>query len=202
MEKTILTYSGFILALISSFVAVLQFKAKKKLELDKINLQKKINDESNKQKIRYETYKEYLSKLDDINSNLMKNISGEEMQSAISEMYEGILKNPNDQQPIKEYLDKMNKFFSGWAREQARNAEELNGLRLVYSNEILGLLDNYESMVKNYLNDVAEAMKNPDIFLKPDLNSPNVSHQKTNYQKMLETRTLIEKAMRKDIGVE
>jgi hypothetical protein len=202
MENIIITYSGFILALLSAVVALIQFMAKKKLELDKINLQKNISDESNKQRIRYETYKEYLSKLDEISSNLMKNISGEEMQSGIAEMFEGILQNPNDQQPIKEYFGKMNKFFSGWAREQARNLEELNGLRLVCSKEILNLLDDYESMVKSYINDVSEAMKNPNIFLKPDLNSPQILNQKTNYQKMLETRVLIEKAMRKDIGVE
>jgi hypothetical protein len=213
MGNPILTYSGFILALISALIALLQFNAKKKLELDKINLQKKINEESNKQKIRYETYKEYLTKLDEINSNLIKNISSEEMQSGIVETIGGILNNPNDLQPVKEYFDKMIKFYYGWAKEQARNLEELNGLRLVCSKEILNLLNDYERTVKNYTENVTEGIKNYtenvtegiknlEIFSNPNLTSTNFPNQKTNYNKIVETRALIESAMRKDIGVD
>ena len=201
MDDFFIKYSGYLLALISIFAAIFQFRAKRKSDLEKIEIQKNHEKEVAKQKIKYETYREYLGKLDEINGNFINNITNEDMQLAMHEMFDKVFLNPDDVDAIKEYVLKANSFFGDWAQQQYKFMEELNGLRLVCSKEILDLLDEYEDFAKNYIEDVSTMMEVSNFLENVRNPLKTTSKDKTNYQKMIDLKKQIEQLMRKDIGI-
>src|SRR5690606_19214321 len=115
---------------------------------------------------RYSTYKEYLSKLDSINSAIASNMTGEEMLQETEVLMRSITESEDPFNPaaFQRYFGKMTQFVQQWAREQSKALEELNGLRLVCSEPILGLLDDYTTSAKAYLDVTTSAIQKINPF--------------------------------------
>jgi hypothetical protein len=202
MEEIIKDYLGYVFAFITIIFGIIQYRGKKKTEIESIDLQRKYDELKTNKQIKYETYKSYITKLDDLNNRLLNQMQGEEYLKAVSELNLEAFKKPNNMnEAMQKYFDKMNKFLFGWGTEQHRLVEELSGIKLVCGDEILNLLDEYTRCTKEYVDKtlaISNAKSVPFIF---DANNPQIMYLKNIYQKMFEIKNKLIKEMRKEIGI-
>lgn len=201
LNNILVQYSGYIIGAISLLFGFLKHRQKRLLELEIINLQKSIDDEASIRQKRYEVYREYLSKLDRINASITENLTSEELQRESALMFESIMSNPEDLAPFKNYMHKINQFSVQWNKQQNVLLEELNGLKLICSPDILELLDDYADSVKAYIDETVNLINSIDIQSNnfPDL--MNADKLKALYNKMVSIKSKIQALMREDIGI-
>jgi len=203
MEDIIKNYLGYVIALITLFIGYIQYKDKKKTEKETYKLQRKYDDLKTNKQIKYETYKNYLAKIDDINNRLLNHMQSEEYLKAVTELTAEVFKKPNNMnEAMQKYFDKMNKFLFGWGTEQHRMVEELSGIKLVCGEGILNLIDEFSKCTKEYIDKTLEASKADTVPLIFDANNPQIIYLKSLYQRMFEIRDKLIKEMRKEIGIE
>ena len=148
MPDWIITYSGYILFIITSILAFIKIKveanSRKKAELELIKFKQEFDEKLVLREKRYQTYKEYLSKLDSINTGLYSQQFSEEMVDEINDAYDSIVKDPTDLSKYLEVMKKQSKFLLQWMRQQNTLLDEFNSFRLICSDEILSLINRSE----------------------------------------------------------
>lgn len=200
MSELLLAYSGYVLAILGGIFGFIQLRLRKKAEIEQIELQQRFDKEKQKREKRYQVYKEYLQKLDGINERIATFYTGEEMNIEMVKMIDAIFENPDDLSVISKYMQKVNKFAIQWGQEQNKALDELHGLRLVCSEQILSLLDEYVYLTKSYLDDTLELMRNLD-FSKDYMKQIESSNLNAKNERVREIKNKIEKQMRLDIGI-
>lgn len=200
MDNVIITYSGYILFILSSIMAYSQYRGKKKFETDKIELQQDFETRKIEKQIKYDTYMLYISKIDTLNHKLQNNLKSEEMFKTQMEMTSKIFTNPsNSATAIKDYMDKVNRFIAEWGSEQYRSMEELSGVKLVCGDIILKMLDEYSTVTKDYVDTTLEFMSKFPLPYSMNTPSPEIVNFKAKYDRMIQLRTDIIKEMRREI---
>ena len=192
MDEYLIKYGGYILFFLGAIYSIFKigYEVKKKKEYE--------NLASIREK-RFNTYKDFLSKLDLMNSELYNKQFGEESNKKAIEIIEGIKKNPNDLTSYYDYIQFQYQLLTEWMEKYNIYLDELNELRLVGSSEIINLLDEYQYKVKGYLETNAESMLMHSTNLPGSFDISVVS----NYvKKQQELNDEIESQMRKDIGNE
>ena len=151
MDEYLIKYGGYILFFLGAIYSIFKigYEVKKKKEYE--------NLASIREK-RFNTYKDFLSKLDLMNSELYNKQFGEESNKKAIEIIEGIKKNPNDLTSYYDYIQFQYQLLTEWMEKYNIYLDELNELRLVGSSEIINLLDEYQYKVKGYLETNAESM--------------------------------------------
>ncbi len=183
-------------------MAFLQYRSKKRLEIDKINLQHEYESKKMEKQLKYDTYMQYISKIDSLNHKLQNNLKSEELFKASAEMSSKIFADPNNSKvAIKEYMDKMNRFIAEWGTEQYKSMEELSGVKLVCGNLILNMLEEYSLVAKDYVDTTLNFMGNFQFQYPIDTEAPEIVRFKSKYDRMVQLRTDIINEMRKEIGI-
>ena len=200
MYNIMITYSGFILFFLSSIFAFLQYRGKKKLEIDKIKLQQEYESKKIEKQLRFNTYMQYISKIDALNHKLQNNLKSEELLKASSEMNLKVLTDPNNSPlAIKEYMDKVNRFLAEWGTEQYRTTEELSGVKLVCSDSIFNMLEEYSLVAKDYVDNTLAFMGKFQFQYPINKDAPEIISFKNKYDRMVQLRSELVNAMRKEI---
>jgi hypothetical protein len=202
MEAIIKDYLGYVIALITLIFGYVQYRGKKKTELEAIELQRKYDELKTNKQIKYETYRNYIAKLDELNNRLLNHMQSEDFFTAVAELNSEVFKYPNNMPAaLQKYFDKMNKFIFGWGAEHHRLSQEVSGIRLVCGNEILNLLDDYTTCTKEYVDKTLEFSNAKSILLMFDPNDPQINYLKGLYQRMNGLRNQLIIEMRKEIGI-
>jgi len=195
MDTFLIKYGGYVLFFLGAIYSIfkIRYEIKKKKEYE--------NLASIREK-RFNTYKDFLSKLDLMNSELYNKQYGEESTKKATEIIEGIKKNPNDLTSYYDYIQFQYQLLTEWMQKYNLYLDELNELRLVGSSEIINLLDKYQYKVKEYLEANAESMLMHSTNLPGSFDISVVSNYVTKQQELNDIRKKIELQMRKDIGNE
>jgi len=195
MDAFLIKYGGYVLFFLGAIYSIfkIRYEIKKKKEYE--------NLASIREK-RFNTYKDFLSKLDLMNSELYNKQYGEESTKKATEIIEGIKKNPNDLTSYYDYIQFQYQLLTEWMQKYNLYLDELNELRLVGSSEIINLLDKYQYKVKEYLEANAESMLMHSTNLPGSFDISVVSNYVTKQQELNDIRKKIELQMRKDIGNE
>ena len=195
MDEYLIKYGGYILFFLGAIYSIFKigYEVKKKKEYE--------NLASIREK-RFNTYKDFLSKLDLMNSELYNKQFGEESNKKAIEIIEGIKKNPNDLTSYYDYIQFQYQLLTEWMEKYNIYLDELNELRLVGSSEIINLLDEYQYKVKGYLETNAESMLMHSTNLPGSFDISVVSNYVKKQQELNDVRKEIESQMRKDIGNE
>lgn len=201
MEDILTMYAGYLLAAASAVVTFIQYRLRKKAEVEQIHIRHKLEEKAAQRERRYATYKDYLGRLDNINSSIASNMTGEEMMEETETLMRSITESDDPFNPaaFQRYFAKMNQFMQQWSREQNKALEELNGLRLVCSQSILDLLDDYTATAKTYLDTTTSAMQNFNP-LSPRVDEATAAELRRVHGDLQDIRRRIEKQMRQDIG--
>ena len=204
MPDWIITYSGYFLLIITTIIAFLKIryesKERKKAEIELLKLKQEHEDKSALREKRYQTYKEYLSKLDSINDGLYSKQFNEDMMKEINETFESIVKNPDDLTKYFEIIKKQSQFLFDWMRDQNKLLEELNGFRLICSDEILSLIDEYTDLAHSALEATVEINSNMLASLPGKFDKELMKKYADKYDRLREIKKRIEELMRKEIG--
>ena len=202
MENPWLAFSGYIIAAVSIAANLWQ-----------VRLRRKADKEKEIRERRYEVYSEYLSKLDAVNSKLYTAQFSEEMQNDILDLFRQISEAASSESVSSEqaaelqsrFIGLMSKNFeimSEWMEEQNKLLDELNKVRLVASDEVAELLDDYSDAVQSVIESsmglpMEFAMKGPG-----HVDFETMLHYGKLMEELKRIKRELHSAMRRDIGVE
>ena len=202
MDKILITYSGYFLFLLGLVLAYFQYRGKKKIEHEKIKMEREYDEMKTNKQIRYEAYKNYIYKIDNMNQRLMNNLQSEEVLEAAAEMNREIFANPSESaNAIQKYFNKFNKFIIDWGNEQYRMSEEFSGVKIVCSEQILELLDRYAIVTKEYVDVTLKYLTTHPLITVINQESDEVKLMKNCYAQIVSIRNQIVNQMRIDLGV-
>ncbi len=201
MQEALIRYSGYFLALIAFIFAIIQHHLRRRTEIANLKFQQEHADETSRREKRFSVYREYLNKLDGINSKLSAGMSADMVAQETTAMLESIFNNPDDLSGVATYLAKIQQFSVTWAQEQNKALEELNGLRLVCSEPILSMLDDYADAARSYLQETSQMLQHMDVTNPQAMIKADKTKLMETYEKLKKVRHQIEVQMRKDIGV-
>ena len=188
MKDVLITYSGYLLAVIGFIFGYFQLRLRKKYE-----------QESKMLDMRYHTYREYLSKLDRINEELR--VKYTDLNEVFCDVFAKILQNPHDNSPLIEMNKKVSEMSIQATNAFSKTYQELNGLRLVCSKDMLKILDEYRSLSKSQLDDMST------FFSQIDFTNPNPTSQATQtlqakYNRLDELKKQLEDLMRRELNAD
>lgn len=149
---------------------------------------------------RFNVYKDFLSKIDLMNSELYDKQFSEESMNKASSVIEGIKISPYNLSAYYEFIQFQFQILLDWMRRYNKYLDELNELRLVGSPEILNILDEYQYKVKKYLEANAESLLMHTTSLPGNFDVAVVSNFASNLNDLTMIRKKLEAQMRKDIG--
>ena len=192
-SNNLITYSGYILFVIGAILSFykIKYEIKKRKESDELA---SIRDK------RFCVYKDFLSKLDLMNSELYNKQFSEEVIKKANEVLERIKVNPLDISGYYDFIRYQANILFEWIRNYNKYLEELNQLRLVGSYELIILLDKYQDKVKGYLEANAQSMFMHQTSLPGHFDLSVVENYAKNLNELNEIRRQLEKQMRLDIG--
>ena len=189
-KEFLIKYSGYFLALLGFGFGYLQYILRRRHEKNDKLVEK-----------RYEVYKEYITKLDQIQEN-MTNINFDEFIKTIKVSMVKILDNPSDQQPI---IDLQNKLYETNARSTKalyQAFQELTGIELIASTDLKNLLKIYKDVILSTSDEIQKTAEKIN-FLQPDMNIFNEIQTiaDNNKELLIGLKASIIDKMRKEIGV-
>lgn len=159
--------------------------------------------ESKKQKLdirlqwRYDAYRGYLRKMDQIYSSLQEDPIGDR-ERLFASLIEAVTTGREDLPTVM--ATKMGPFVDKWATANRVLLDEFNEIRLVCESELAELFDEYASMVKRYTNAVIDEMAHIANKTLDEL----LAEQKDRFSNDIEEMRLIHRRitqiMRKDLG--
>ena len=192
-SDTLITYSGYILFIIGAILSFfkIKYEIKKRNESDELV---SIRDK------RFNIYKEFLSKLDLMNSELYYQQFSEEAIKKTNEIVEKIKINHLDISGYYDFIQYQANILFEWIRNYNKYLEELNQLRLIGSAELITLLDKYQDKVKGYLEANAQSMLMHQVSLPGHFDLTVVENYVNNLNELNEIRKQLGKQMRLDIG--
>lgn len=189
----LITYSGYFLFVLGSILSIykINYEVKKRKEYEEIaSIREK----------RFSTYKEFLSKLDLMNSELYDKQFSEKSTRKINEVVEQIKANPLNLSGYYDVIQYQSTILFDWMRKYNKYLDELNQLRLVGSPELIKMLDDYQGKVKEYLDANAQSMLMHATSLPGHFDFSVISNYAKNQEELNKIRKDIERQMRNDIG--
>lgn len=189
----LLTYSGYVLFILGAIFSVykIKYEIKKRKELEEI---------SSLQDKRFSTYKDFLSKLDLMNSELYDKQFSEESTKKINGLIEQIKMNPKNISGYYDVIQYQANILFEWIRKYNKYLDELNQIRLVGSPELVATLDKYQSKVKDYLEANAQSLLMHQTSLPGQFDFSVVANYVKCQEELNTIRKNIEQQMRIDIG--
>ena len=202
MADILVTYSGYALAVLAGLFGLSQLQQRIKADKELQEARHKYESAEGLRERRYKVYVDYISKLDELNSKLMQDLSGELIVEELTKMFNAFLDDPNDKTPIRNFMVKMNTITANWGAARTKALEELNALRLTCSQPILQMLNEYEVLTKELLESLSNLMKNLN-FQSPQLIPPEATAAVNDrYERLRQVTKQIEHQMRIDVGAE
>jgi hypothetical protein len=202
MLDLLLTYSGYILAAAGFLFGWVQQRRKETAEARLLEIRRRHEENAALQARRFEMYKDYLLTLDSIHRSLAQSLQGEDIQKGFQTMLLGVFENPDDEQPIQDFYSKMMQFLTQWGIQAQRAIEEMNGLRLVCSPEMLPLLDEYSTIMRQYISQTGDML---GLEAGKALLAAAETGEETEWhrigKRLEDVRQRLEHQMRVDIGV-
>lgn len=188
-----LTYSGYVLFILGTIFSVykIRYETHKRKELEELlSMREK----------RFTIYKDFLSKLDVMNSELYDEQFNEASIRKINELIEQIKLNPENISGYYDIIQYQANILFEWIRKYNKYLDELNQIRLVGSKELVSMLDNYQTKVKDYLEANAQALLMYHTSLPGHFDFSVLSNYVKSQEELNNIRKNIEKQMRIDIG--
>lgn len=188
-----ITYSGYILFFLGAIFSIckIRYEIKKRKEYEEIT---SIRDK------RFSIYKEFLSRIDQMNSELYDKQFSNESIKKINDVVEQIKINPENIIGYYDVIQYQANILFEWMRKYNKFLDELNQLRLVGSQELINLLDSYQKKVKEYLESTAQSLVMNAISLPGQFNLSVLENYSKNQEELNKIRKEIEQQMRIDIG--
>lgn len=192
---------GYLIATISMLVNLVLFYLKYKSDKELVSVKHKYEDEKGLREKRFIVYKEYLTKLDTINSTLYLNQNSEKMRQKLIEVFEQAKTNP---QNLDKYFDLMKDQFDliiDWMKENNKLLDEINAVKLVSSKKVFDILEDYQRITKESLEATA-GFTLEIAFLGPgNFSIDSMMNYTKKYEELQKIKGDLEKAMREDIGI-
>lgn len=188
MKDALFAYSGYFLAIMGFIFGYIQLRLRKKYERES-----KILD------MRYHTYREYLSKLDSINEELR--IKYTDLNPVFQNVFVQLLENPSDKSPLIEMSKKVSEMSTQATSVFNKTYQELNGLRLICSKDMLKILDEYQALAKSQLDDIGTFLNQVD-FTNPNPSSQTTQAMQAKYNRLDQLKKQLEALMRKELDAD
>lgn len=151
---------------------------------------------------RLKIYNEYFKKIDDINGRLMIDFQ-DFIGPTIGEVFEKILKDPeNSTTEIIKMQGALSDMISKSSKTITQATQELQNLRFIASQKTLKILDEYKILAESQVNILPEILATIDFSRNQNFDLGMNNNLKEVGQKLLETRNLLEKQMREDLGLD
>jgi hypothetical protein len=149
---------------------------------------------------KWNVYREALKRIEAPDRDVYTNLSSDEVRAKYNSMSLQLISNPSDLAPYHNFIKQLGDLIFQWMTEKNRMLDELGELRLVASEQVLTLLDEYSNAIKVYLQ--ASLAVNFLMMLSKPGQFDSAALQE--YQKAHETvhhlRISLIGQMRKDLG--
>jgi Txe/YoeB family toxin of Txe-Axe toxin-antitoxin module len=192
---------GYLIAAVSLLVNLVLYYLKDKSEKELFEIKQKYEDEKGLRDKRYSVYKEYLTKLDTVNSTLYLNQNSEKMKQKVTEVFEQIKSNPNN---LEKYFNLMKEQFDliiDWMRENNKLLDEINAVKLVGSEKVFNILEDYQRITKESLEATAKFTFEVAFLGPGNFSLEAMMNYSQRYEELQTIKRELEKAMREDIGI-
>jgi hypothetical protein len=192
---------GYFIAAVSLLVNLVLYYLKYKADRELVNIKHQYEDEKGLREKRYTVYKEYLTKLDTINSTLYLSQNSDKMRKKAAEVFEQVKSNPNNFDKYAELMKEQFELIVDWMKENNKLLDEINAVKLVSSKKVFDILEDYQRITKESLEATAGftfelAFLGPGNF---SIDSMLISTKK--YEELQKIKLDLERAMREDIGI-
>lgn len=155
MKEFLLTFSGYVLAFVGFAFAVVQLRLRQRTDIEHLHEQHRLDQQSLTRQRRYAAYREYLRKLDRIHASLLTPLLRVSLGGpADGDAGKG---EPGKGKPEKAAAGNSPGEAVHWHQAQSQALEELNELRLVCSEPVLALLDEYTTTARTYVRELLDA---------------------------------------------
>ena len=185
MESFWVTFPGYILALAGFVFALFQFRLRKQADMEQLQMRHHFEEAATMREQRFAAYREYLGKLDRIHAAIVS----------------PPIRAPDAEDPQKTGR-KVATFVVHWGQEHNKALEELSGLRLVCSEPILILLDEYTTVAESYVRGTVERLQHleddPASYLQRSVWLPLLADR----ERLQQLKRRMEAQMRLDIGAD
>lgn len=188
-----ITYSGYILLVIGGIFSLYKIRYE-------ITKRKEFEDIASIREKRFNVYKDFLSKLDLMNSELYSQQFSEESKLKANAVIEQVKNNPLNLDGYYEFIKYQTEIIMNFMENYNKYLDELNQLRLVSSKELLELLDKYQEKSKQYLEANGQSMIMHQINLPGQFDFDIISNYGKQLEELILIRKKMEQQMRIDIG--
>ena len=185
MIEKILALMGYVIA---GIVGVLHLRLRRKYE-----------SEAKLREMRFKVYREYLAKLDSIHENLRLDFG--EFNRIFQDVFESILQQNPAGKPLIELQRHLSEFSNKSIGAANQSVNELNGLRLVCSQSILNILDEYIKLAKEQLDESGHMLKSINFLIPSSFSYIESFAAKNNFKhlRLDQLKSEIHLLMRQDI---
>lgn len=184
MESFWVTFSGYILALAGFVFALVQFRLRRQADVEQLRMRHHFEEAATMRVQRFASYREYLGKLDRIHAAIVS---------------PPVAPAPAASQKTDR---KVVPFVVHWEAEHNKALEELSGLRLVCSEPILALLDEYTTVAEAYVRGTMERMQyleeGPAGYVQRSVWLPLLAQR----ERLQHVKRRIQTQMRLDLGAD
>lgn len=192
---------GYLIGALGLLASLVLYYLKYKAEKELVSIKHKYEDGKDLREKRYSVYKEYLTKLDTINSTLYLNQNSDKMRQQIVEVFEQVKANPHN---LDKYFNLMKVQFDliiDWMRENNKLLDEINAVKLVGSKRVFDILEDYQRITKESLEANAGFMFDVAFLELGNFSIDSMMNNTKKYEELQSIKRDLEKAMREDIGI-
>ncbi|MFA3782095.1 hypothetical protein ABRY23_03420 [Melioribacteraceae bacterium 4301-Me] len=191
---------GYLIAAVSLLVNLVLYYLKDKSDKELVKIKHKYEDEKGLREKRYSVYKEYLTKLDTINSTLYLSQNCEKMRQKVVEVFEQVKSNPNNLDKYAEVMKEQFELIVEWIKENNKLLDEINAVKLVSSKKVFDILENYQKITKESLEATAGFTFEVAFMGPGNFSLDSMLNSTKKYEELQKIKLDLEKAMREDIG--
>jgi len=192
---------GYFIAAVSLLVNLVLYYLKYKADRELVNIKHQYEDEKGLREKRYTVYKEYLTKLDTINSTLYLSQNSDKMRKKAAEVFEQVKSNPNNFDKYAELMKEQFELIVDWMKENNKLLDEINAVKLVSSKKVFDILEDYQRITKESLEATA-GFTFELAFLGPgNFSIDSMLNSTKKYEELQKIKLDLERAMREDIGI-
>lgn len=192
---------GYFIAAISLLVNLILYYLKYKSDRELVTIKHQYEDEKGLREKRYSVYKEYLTKLDIINSTLYLNQNSEKMRQKAAEVFEQVKSNPNNLDKYVELMKEQFELIVDWMKENNKLLDEINAVKLVSSKKVFTILEDYQRITRESLEATAGFTFELAFFGPGNFSIDSMLNSTKKYEELQKIKLDLEKAMREDIGI-
>lgn len=195
MEDALITFSGYLIAVLSAIFAIVQLRLKHRTEKENLKLQHRLERSANYSDKLFLKYQEHLRTINALVHEAERNLDGSGLAGQIAGAKYDLSQTTDNDLAIRleAYIERT---IDEWRNVQYQRIEDLDNLKLFAGDELSASLDRFAECVSKLVN-----INAADPWRAPDDDDADIDKeaQRRLYDEMTAERRVIEKLMRSDI---